>query len=154
MENPAKKTRQLALHWCITLNNPKKSDEKLFSVDAIRYSIFGREHFGLKPTTLTDADPWTPHLQGYIVFHKKTTLAACKKIFPTAHFEVKKGTVKQAIDYCKKDGDFVEYGTKPLEQTDNANFKNQEIYDQALEYAQSGRILEINSKVSIQQEKN
>jgi len=42
------------------------------------------------------------------------SLAQLKKLLPRAHWEARKGTIDQAVDYCKKEGDAEEYGTKPL----------------------------------------
>jgi len=55
-------------------------------------------------------------------------LAACKKIpgLERAHFEFRRGTEQQASDYCKKDGDWISFGTctkQPGERTDVAAFK-------------------------------
>lgn len=52
----------------------------------------------------------TPHLQGYIHFVHEKTLNKMKKIQPRAHFERRRGTIQEAVDYCKKDGDFHEFG--------------------------------------------
>ena len=57
----------------------------------------------------------TPHLQGFICFNQPKTLKALKDFFPSAHFESKRGTFVQASDYCKKDGDFFEWGTLPMD---------------------------------------
>ena len=39
-----------------------------------------------------------------------------KEIHSTAHWEAMRGTVDQAAEYCKKEGDWFEAGTKPLNQ--------------------------------------
>lgn len=89
-------------NWCFTLNNYSLNDiTKLENVPCI-YVIYGKE---TAPTT------GTPHLQGFISFKEGKTLAAAKKVLgPHYHLEAKMGTIKQAVDYCKKDGDFVERG--------------------------------------------
>lgn len=75
-----------------------------------KYVIFGKEI----------STSGTPHLQGYCELVKRTRLKALKKLLPTAHLEQRKGTAQQAADYCKKDNDFVEYGTisKPGKRND------------------------------------
>lgn len=103
----------LAKRWCFTLNNPTE-DEKLdiathgeeISVDpdysAFSYLVIGNEV----------GDNGTPHLQGYFWLRDKKRLASIKRLpgFGRCHLEVARGTHKQASDYCKKDGDFLEFG--------------------------------------------
>lgn len=54
----------------------------------------------------------TPHLQGYLELPKKQRLVALKQFdgLDGAHFERRRGTGQEAIDYCKKDGNFFEFG--------------------------------------------
>ncbi|GIY98945.1 hypothetical protein CEXT_117961 [Caerostris extrusa] len=56
----------------------------------------------------------TPHLQGYVVSNNRQRLSAAKKILPAAHLEISRGAPQEASDYCKKDGDFSEYGRLPM----------------------------------------
>lgn len=51
----------------------------------------------------------TPHMQGYIQSNQDK-YKRLMKVIGTCHMEKQKGTSQQAVDYCKKDGDFVEYG--------------------------------------------
>lgn len=99
-----------ARNWVFTLNN--YSDDEAAALEALgtelpdtlKYLVYGRE----------TGEEGTPHLQGYASFSKRTTLARVKRIVGSrAHVEVARGTPKQASDYCKKDGDFKEYGTCP-----------------------------------------
>lgn len=55
----------------------------------------------------------TPHLQGYAQFKHPKSLKALSHQIPRAHLEISKGTPQQASDYCKKEGNFTEWGTLP-----------------------------------------
>lgn len=71
----------------------------------VSYLVYGYEE---APTT------GTKHLQGYIVFPKKKRFSEAKALLPEGtHLEVKRGTPKEASEYCKKDGVFQEFGTCP-----------------------------------------
>lgn len=100
--------RRKSTRWCFTHNNPSDGDEELisafFGVDC-KYGVFGRE------TGATG----TPHLQGFFVLDAtgSRTLDWVRNRFPVAgvHFEIARGTTTQASAYCKKDGDYLEFGT-------------------------------------------
>ena len=83
----------------------------------------------------------TFHHQGYIVFAQAKSLAACRKILPRAHWEVRMGTHEQAADYCKKTGDFVETGSfvTKKEQGDKEKMR----WEQAWEAAKTGDFQDI-----------
>lgn len=92
----------MAKYWCFTINNPET--EPVFDPETMQYLLFGRE----------TGESGTPHLQGYVVFKTRKRLTALKKIWPTAHFEHAKGTPDHNYAYCTKDGDFAEFGEKPV----------------------------------------
>ena len=58
----------------------------------------------------------TKHLQGYMEFSSPKTFATLKKLLPKAHIEKAKGTRKQNLTYCKKDGKFLCNFPVPLEE--------------------------------------
>lgn len=86
--------------FCFTINNFTVQDKQYISnayKDCVAsYYIYGHEI----------GENGTPHLQGFIQFTKPTTLTKAKLYLPRAHLEPRKGSVKEAIEYCKKDGDF------------------------------------------------
>lgn len=104
--NQATKMSKGSRSWCFTLNNYTEEERDALRDCKCVYMLFGYER----------GDEGTPHLQGYVHYKDAKTLSAMKKIMPRAHLEIRKGTVDQAVDYCKKEGDFEEFGKKPLSQ--------------------------------------
>ena len=49
---------------------------------------------------------------------KTKSLNQVKEIHSTAHWEAMRGTVNQAAEYCQKEGDYFEAGTRPLNQAE------------------------------------
>ncbi|MEM4959551.1 MAG: hypothetical protein QXX12_06760, partial [Nanopusillaceae archaeon] len=94
--------------WIFTLNNFSEEEENnlrdhLRNPNICSYAIFGRE----------TGTMGTSHLQGYIELRKSRGLGAVKEIgnpFERMHLEIRRGTRAQATNYCKKDGDFEEFG--------------------------------------------
>lgn len=94
--------------WVFTINNPTQSDKDNVAElgndqQRIKYLVVGRER----------GQSGTPHLQGFVVFGSACTRTRVSSWLPRAHLEPARGTTAQAADYCKKDGDFDEYGTQP-----------------------------------------
>lgn len=91
--------------WCFTLNN-YTADEYTHCVSVCetecRYAVVGKEV----------AESGTPHLQGFVILQASQRLSWLRNKFgPRYHFEATRGSNVQARDYCKKEGDFVEFGT-------------------------------------------
>lgn len=62
------------------------------------------------------------HLQAYIYYTNARTFSAVKKDYPDAHIEARKAPdAIQAADYCKKEGDYEEYGTLPNDKRGKVN---------------------------------
>lgn len=88
--------------WCFTVNHPTESDRTWCETVDCRYIVYGDEV----------GESGTPHLQGYVEFANQKALSVLKKGLPRAHFETRKGTSKQAAEYCMKDGKYVERGER------------------------------------------
>lgn len=98
----------MSRRYCFTLNNWTPQEETaLADLDHVKYLVYGRE----------TGESGTPHLQGFVIFDNSISLQVAKqRIGNRAHLEVARGKSSQAADYCKKDGDFVEYGELPSQQ--------------------------------------
>lgn len=115
-----------ARHWVFTVFSDEVS---FFDHERVSYCIFGNERC---PKT----GRW--HKQGYVHFKCRVRLTFLKSLDPTAHWEIKRGSVKEASDYCKKDGDFYEYGSCPVEERSNGN-----VFSRCIELAESGNMDEL-----------
>lgn len=101
-----------AKRWCFTLNNYSTQEEQHVAdfgaaLSGLEYLVAGREI----------GDSGTPHLQGFVCFTQRNTLIQLKAALGARlHAEVARGSPSQASDYCKKDGDYMEFGTLPTGQ--------------------------------------
>lgn len=101
-----------AKNWCFTLNNFTQQDvealaqkaTQLLESRSLLYLVYGREV----------GEGGTPHLQGFVAFTKRKTLAFVRQFtLLKAHCEPAKGTPNQAATYCKKDNNYTEFGQCP-----------------------------------------
>lgn len=88
--------------YVFTLNNWTPEDEAALAMLGAEYTVYGKEV----------GASGTPHLQGFLKFKNARTLLSVKKKLPRAHLEAARD-VHAAIEYCKKDGDYVEFGVPP-----------------------------------------
>lgn len=106
--------RQRLRNACFTVNNPIVTREQFLSdliqSDKCTYIVIGSET-GAKGT---------PHFQGYVEFKDQIDFHIAKDLLLHGHIEPRRGSPKQASDYCQKDGDFDIWGTlnRPGERTD------------------------------------
>lgn len=87
-------------NYCWTLNNYTQEDILSISAWDCKYIVFGKEI----------GEQGTPHLQGYVEFENPRTIKGLKKLNPRIHWEARRGTAKQAREYCIKENDFTEKG--------------------------------------------
>lgn len=122
--------------WCFTINNPSDKDRNdvkyLFDHVHAEYLVFGSEV----------GAAGTPHLQGYVHFPNPKSLSQMKLVLPKAHLETRRGSHSQASSYCKKDGDYTEYGSLPLSAAETS--KN--MWKDILQLAREGNMDSIEDK--------
>lgn len=100
-------TRKLR-NVCFTINN--YTEEEYAHVTNwlkanSKYAIVAKE---------TGENKATPHLQGYAEFTNPRRFSALRSALPRAHLEPRRGTSKQAADYCRKeDANPFEHGQAP-----------------------------------------
>lgn len=92
--------------FCFTLNNYTLEEELdlLCTSLPVTYILCGYEI----------GESGTPHIQGYCELNHTMRSSTIKKLgcgFERMHIEPRRGTQQQAIDYCKKDGNWIDYGT-------------------------------------------
>lgn len=94
-------------NWCFTLNNYSEDDiSRLNDIVAtdkrVKYLIYGKEV----------GEAGTPHLQGFVTLVKRSSLVQVKNIIGNnPHVEVARN-VNASISYCKKEGDWKEFGKR------------------------------------------
>ena len=99
------------VRWVFTLNNYTEDDVSRLGRlggdldrSGISYLVYGREV----------GESGTPHLQGFVILSSRRHLAGVRSLISErGHFEICRGTPQQASDYCKKGGDYVEFGNLP-----------------------------------------
>lgn len=88
---------------CFTINNYTLEDfadvEKLIRMCS--FVVVGFEGSG---------EGQTPHIQGYCEFQKTIRFTSISKTLRRAHLERRLGNATQASDYCKKEGNWLEWG--------------------------------------------
>ena len=94
--------------WVATLNNYTNAEyDTLIESIATNasYAVIGREV----------GESGTPHLQCFFIWYNRFRLRQVKAIpgLQRAHLEPARGTSSQAAVYCKKEGDFYEFGDLP-----------------------------------------
>lgn len=133
--------------WCFTLNNPDLEEIADFHIlcadgEEVVYSIFGDEV----------GDNGTAHVQGFVVFKAVKRLSFLKKLLARAHWERARASSLQAAEYCKKDGNFVEYGVCPVDRrftSSSVSESNLAMWDEARQLARAGKFDEIRSDLYI-----
>lgn len=119
--------------WCFTCNNYTESKQQRLVNTKYKYLVYGRE----------TGESGTPHLQGYIHFEcTRTKSQVIKLLGPGFHVERRMGTLDQAIAYCKKDGDYDEFGEKPKNSKEKGQAEKDR-WGRIVSLAEAGNIAEL-----------
>lgn len=86
-------------NWVFTTRADKLTELKSIQ-DEASYLVVGLE----------EGDEGYLHYQGFVQLRDRWSLIQLKGLARTTHFEVRKGTVDEAVSYCKKDGVWFEMG--------------------------------------------
>lgn len=129
---------QMSRYWMFTLNNYVPDEEAELAKTECKYMLYGYEV----------GEQGTPHLQGYIVFECNKRMSALKKLLPRAHWDLRRGTHEQAVEYCKKDGHFIERGEPPMSKRKQGEME-QERWKSARHAAEEGRFDDIPSDIYV-----
>ena len=128
---PKSKMGSRGKHWCFTWNNYSEEDwdickRVLGNKDLVEYGIMSHEVGELERTR---------HIQGYVCFRNRQRISSLKKKFDSnhIHWEVMRGTPKEASDYCKKDSidpemgqdtpNYLVFGTLPEKERSRTDLK-------------------------------
>lgn len=120
--------------WCFTINNFNGWDIALVEnlKDSCEYLVYGKEV----------GENNTPHLQGYIRYKHAQHFRRIKELLPRAHIEPQRGSFQQAADYCKKDGDFTEFGQPPKKPGSGSKI----MWKKCIEWAEKGELERIKDE--------
>ncbi|AHH31468.1 replication-associated protein [Dragonfly larvae associated circular virus-4] len=126
-------TTQRSRGWVFTINNYNEWDFVNISKleEKAQYYIYGKER----------GEEGTPHLQGFAYFKQRISFNGIRDILTRAHVEIQRGFNAQAIDYCKKEGEFTEWGEPsrgPAGQKDK--------WKDVLQLARQGKVQEIEER--------
>lgn len=94
----------------------------------------------------------TPHLQFYVKGNNAIRFSTLKKQYPKVHWEICRGKFHHNFDYCTKDGDWVERGTRPLDEREKGQkggAKTAEKWSLAKAAALEGRLNDIPDELYV-----
>lgn len=107
--------------WVFTINNYDWEDinrlENIRRMPTFRFMIYGKE---------TGEETGTPHLQGYMEFNAPVYRTTLRKQLQRAYLEPAKGSQEENIEYCSKQGQVDEFGSRTGKRRSEKKDKNEE----------------------------
>lgn len=89
--------------YVFTINNYTDDDIARLANMGTRYLCYGKEV----------GEQGTPHIQGFLYYKNAKSFKSLKKNLPRARIQVAEGSVESNVEYCSKEMEFTEIGTKP-----------------------------------------
>lgn len=122
-----------ARDYVFTINNPTEEDYKQLTEaqEKCIYLTYGKE----------TGESGTFHLQGLIRFRNPRSPRSVSRMLARAHIERRRGPIAKAVEYCQKDGDFVEFGEKPSEKR-----SSRDRFKWVIQKAEAGSLEEIKEE--------
>lgn len=135
--------RDYTKRWVFTWNNytPENEEQLKEFSNECEWLIYGREE---APST------GTKHLQGFIHMKKRVRGSYLLNKFSFSFLNKAKASDSKNEEYTKKEGDYVEYGSKPL----TGSEANQLKWKRAREAAEQGKFEEIDDNIYVRYVKN
>lgn len=128
-------------NWAFTINNYTDDDTKTcdeWYPSKAKYVLYGKEV----------GEEGTHHLQGFVMLKADSRLTLMKTLHGTAHWEACKGTATQNIDYCTKEGNYIEHGDRPKTKAEIGQAEKDR-WEEAKELAAKGLIDEVPADIYI-----
>ena len=103
--------------FLLTVNNPTEGEKVLAAQTCIeaKYGIVCRE---------IGPENGQPHIHFFFILHSERAVSSLKAEFPRANIQVFRGKSEDGRKYCKKGGDYDEYGDFPDQQGKRSEFDN------------------------------
>lgn len=134
--------RQQNRSYVFTINNWNETDasqiQSLCDSGKLKYLVAGKEV----------GESGTPHIQGYCVFKNPCAFSTVKGALSRAHIAVALGNAEENFAYCSKEGDYIEFGSRPMSSADKG-LKGKEYWETQWKLAVDDKLDEIDPKLKL-----
>lgn len=97
MAEEEKKRAPRARNWIFTWNNHDMDELEVYDCflqsEWVEGAVWQHEE---------GKEEGTPHLQGYVICTVPCTMSNMKRVLDSAHWEIRRGSHREAIEYCTK----------------------------------------------------